>query len=61
VRPVAGVVFRASARRTPRRGRGGCEYLGGGSVDHGRRTLDCVLAGAPATLAALRPLLGTRA
>jgi myo-inositol-1(or 4)-monophosphatase len=42
------------------------EYLGGGTVDlgmlgDGRRAPDYVLAGAPAALAALRPLLGVRA
>jgi myo-inositol-1(or 4)-monophosphatase len=41
------------------------EYLGGGEVDlgalgDGRRAPDYVLAGAPAALAALRPLLGAR-
>jgi len=44
---------------------GGYEYLGGGPVDlgalaDGRRAPDYVLAGAPASLAALRPLLGGR-
>ena len=44
---------------------GGYEYLGGGPVDlgalaDGRRAPDYVLAGAPAALAALRPLLGGR-
>ena len=45
---------------------GGYEYLGGGPVDlgalaDGRRAPDYVLAGAPAALAALRPLLAARA
>ena len=45
---------------------GGYEYLGGGPVDlgllaDGRGAPDYVLAGAPAALAALRPLLAARA